>query len=166
MLSSYEELKGYGFKVHPRWFWLHCFSHLDSYSDHSWATAMVKCSVRSFFHFTMPSREEKTSVDSKYQLSYRKFVKCRFGHKTSQMGSNFMLLGYFVWENLRDIPIASRPAWWPPSRRYSPLWTVHWAGLPTPGSEAVLRPLLRPTAILLTKYQLNIYRFHTVLIFS
>ena len=71
-LSSYEELEGYKcvqvFLRSAAVFWLHCLSHLDSYSGHNWARVILKCSIESLFHFAMTSREEEnTSIDSKYQ---------------------------------------------------------------------------------------------------
>ena len=54
-----------------------------------------------------------------------------FGHKTYEMGSNFKHIGYLDAANLKDIPIdipiATRPVWWPPSPSYSPPWTETWS---------------------------------------
>ena len=40
------------------------------------------------------------------------------------------------------------------------------SGVPASGSEAVSKPLLRPAAILLHKYQINIYIFHLFLVLN
>ncbi len=83
-----------------------------------------------------------------------------YGNKKRKTGSKMM--GYFSWANLTDISIdnriASSQVWWPPSWRYTPLWTETWWGEHAPGSESLARLLLRPIGILLN-VSFNCYWF-------